>query len=309
MASEHDGHCHDDCSEHEQEDDGWIEMERVYNEKSTEEQSLIEWFTKNVQVYLKSERRTTGGKYAVLSFGCGSGAKDRAVLAAVSSKVSEEEKILYHAVDPEASQIERFKESVHACNGSLEKVSFDFYVQTYENYMETVFKNENSSSKANLILFIDSLCHFSSTNEDVLVHCYNNVLAKNGAILVTLWNNQDFWFKIRETFGKDRESKREEKEGNDYLTIQEVEEVVKKRGWDFQRFSPEYSLDITECFDPASQTGKYLFDCLACFSNVADEVKSDPKKLFKFLKDSESIIGDKHFLKGEHGILVIYKQE
>ena len=229
----------------------------------------------------------------------------------MSSHVSEEERILYHGVDPVASQIEKFRKSVHVGSGSdksFKKVSFDFFVQTYENYMETAIKKENPPPKANLILFIDSLCHFSSTTEDTLVHCYNNVLAKNGAILVTLWNNQDFWFKIREIFGKGRKGNREEKEGNDYLTVQEVEEIVKDRGWSFQFFSPEYSLEITECFDPASQTGKYLLDCLACFSNVDEEVKSDPEKLFKFLKDSESIIGETHFLKGAHGILVIYKQ-
>lgn len=53
MASKQED-CHDDCCEHDQGDDGWIEIERVYNEKSTEEESLIEWFTRNVQVYLNS---------------------------------------------------------------------------------------------------------------------------------------------------------------------------------------------------------------------------------------------------------------
>ena len=48
------GHSHDDCSDHDHGDDNWIEVERTYNEKSTEEESLIEWLTKNVDLYLPS---------------------------------------------------------------------------------------------------------------------------------------------------------------------------------------------------------------------------------------------------------------
>lgn len=48
------GHSHDDCSDHDHGDDKWIEVERIYNEKSTEEESLVEWLTKNVDLYLSS---------------------------------------------------------------------------------------------------------------------------------------------------------------------------------------------------------------------------------------------------------------
>ena len=48
-------HCHSGCSsDHEHGDDDWIEMERVYQEKSTEELSIIDWLTKNVHKYLSS---------------------------------------------------------------------------------------------------------------------------------------------------------------------------------------------------------------------------------------------------------------
>lgn len=258
------------------------------------------------------ENTTSGGNYSILSFGCGSGSKDRAILAAISSRLSEETKIVYHAVDPVASQIEKFKKAIqngYEIKESFKKVRFSFFAQTYEDYMQNKSKDEGVPSKANLILFIDSLCHFTSSAEDALVHCYNNVVAQDGVILVTLWNNQDFWFKIREIYGKNRNSERKEEESNDYLTIQEVEEIVKKHGWNFKLFSPEYSLDITECFNCTSEVGKHLLDCLACFSNVKDEVDSDPKKLFNFLQESQSISENEHLLKGKHGTLVIYKQE
>ena len=53
MASSQ-GHSHDDCSDHDHGDDKWVELERIYTEKSTEEESLIEWLTKNVDLYLPS---------------------------------------------------------------------------------------------------------------------------------------------------------------------------------------------------------------------------------------------------------------
>ena len=246
----------------------------------------------------------------MLSFGCGNGTKDRAILQAISRRLSEQAKIVYHAVDPSSIQIKTFMEAVQSeSQESFRKVQFGFFEKTFENYMKNECKDEESISKANLILFIDSLCHFSSSAEATLVHCYKNVLAQNGNMLITLWNNEDFWFKIREIYGKGSSTSRNAEEGNDYLTIQEVEEVVKKLGWDFQLFSPEYSLDITECFDSTSKNGKDLLDCLACFSNVKDEVNSDPTRLFKFLQESESISGNKHLLKGKHGALIIYKHE
>ena len=314
MASS-EGHCH--TSENNAEDDEWIAIERVYKEKSNEEERLIDWLTKNVDIYLPSsvssgvtEKCTSIEKYSLLSFGCGDGTKDRAILQAISSRLSEKAKIAFHAVDPSSSQIEKFKKAVgRKREETLKNVQFRFFPQTFENHMQNKSKDEDFIFKPNLILFIDSLCHFSSSPEAALVHCYKNVLAKNGIMLITLWNNEDFWFKIRETYGKGKNTERKAEEGNDYLTIQEVEEVVIKHGWNFQLFSPEYSLDITECFNASSKDGRHLMDCLAWFSNVKDEVDSDPKKLLKFLQESESISQNKHLLKGKQGALFIYKRD
>lgn len=250
------------------------------------------------------------GKYSILSFGCGVGTKDQAILKAISSCLSEEAVIIYHAVDPDASQLEKFKKAVH--NGDerkepFKKVYFDFFAQTFEDYIQN--KDAHLPSKADLILFIDSLCHFTSSTEHALVHCYKTLLAQNGVMLITLWNSQDFWFKIREIYGKGRASERKlELEGNDYLTIQEAEEIVKQRSWNFQLLFPEYTLDITECFNSNSKDGKHLLECLACFSNVKEEVDSDPKKLIDFLHESELVSGAKHLLKGNQGTLLIYKK-
>lgn len=231
-------------------------------------------------------------------------------MSAISSRLFEVEKIFYHAVDPAAGEIEKFKKAVHENDSQqgFKTVNFGFYAQTYEDYMKNDFMKEASPSRANLILFIDSLCHFSSTPEDTLVQCYDNVLTENGVILVTLWNNQDFWFKIREIYGKGRSRERAAEEGNDYLTIQEVHEIVKHKDWKCELFSPEYSLNVTECFNSDSQDGKHLLECLACFSNVREEVDLDPRKLLKFLQDSASKNGEKLLLRGNHGILMIYKR-
>ena len=53
MASNH-GHSHGDCSDRDHEDDKWVELERIYTEKSTQEESMVEWLTKNVDLYLPS---------------------------------------------------------------------------------------------------------------------------------------------------------------------------------------------------------------------------------------------------------------
>ena len=53
MASSH-GHSHDDCSDHNHGDNKWVELERIYTEKSTQEESMVEWLTKNVDLYLPS---------------------------------------------------------------------------------------------------------------------------------------------------------------------------------------------------------------------------------------------------------------
>ena len=50
-------HCHGSSSEHEH--DEWTAIERIYAEKSNEEESLIDWLTKNVDLYLSPA--VTGG--------------------------------------------------------------------------------------------------------------------------------------------------------------------------------------------------------------------------------------------------------
>ena len=247
-----------------------------------------------------------------MSFGCGNGTKDRAILNAICSHLPQRAKILYHAVDPAADEIGKFKKAVQDGNERhqlCKKVDFGFYVKTFRNYVEMKFKSEGAPAKANLVLFIDSLCRFSSTAEEALVQSYNNLLAENGVILVTLWwNDQDFWFKIREIYGNNRSIQRTAVERNDYLTIQQIQEIAQKHGWKFQLFTPEYRLDVTECFKPDSQDGRYLLDCLLCFSNYLDEVEFDHQKLLNFLHEEASINENERWLVGKHSILLISKQ-
>ena len=236
-----------------------------------------------------------------MSFGCGTGTKDQAILTLISSRLPEEATIVYHAVDPSAKKLEKFKKAVQNGNERKEpfkKVHFDFFTLTYEDFIQN--KDVHLPSKANMILFIDSLCHLTTSTEDALVHCYNNLLAQNGVILITLRNNQDVWFTIREIYRKNRSL---------YPTIQDVEKIVKQHGWNFLLLFSENSFDITECFDSNSKDGKHLLECFACFLNVKDEVDSDPEKLINFLQESKSTSGAKHLLKGNQGVLIIYKQE
>ena len=231
-----------------------------------------------------------------MSFGCGTGTKDQAILI-ISSRLPEEATIVYHAVDPSARELEKFKKAVKNGNERKEpfkKVHFDFFTLTYKDFIQN--KDVHLPSKANMILFIDSLRHLTTSTEDALVHCYNNLLAQNGVILITLRNNQDVWFTIRKK--------------QKPLPYHSGRRKDRQTAWlEFSVALLEYSFDITECFDSNSKDGKNLLECFACFFNVKDEVDSDPEKLINFLQESKSASGAKHLLKGNQGVLIIYKQE
>lgn len=324
MADQHD-HSHDshhhgshDCSTHEhgdEDDSKWIEIERLYQDKSTEEQSIINWFTEHVKDYClpTDNPESPDAKFSILSFGCGDGTKDQSALRAIVSSLAPGTKVYYCAVDPDEKSIEKFKKAVKEDSESstplLKEVNFDFHVQTYESYVETKASAEESGQRktSDLILFIDSLCHFSCDLKDALVHCYERELSSNGVIVILLWNGDDFWFKIRKRFSDGTEVGFPD-EANDYVTVQDVLRVADENKWRFQMHTPKYNLDVSECFKPDSEQGVKILECLACYSNLqgtAADVSGGG--LLEFLHAEAEWKGSARVLNGNLGILVIYK--
>lgn len=299
---------------HDNDDDGeekkWMEIERLYQNKSTEAKAVIEWFTQNVDKYLNSD--VPHDTFSIVSFSCGDGRKDQMALRAMMPALkAKSKKVFYCGVDPDATAIERFRKSVNECTDEiLRDVNFDLVVQTYESYMQEAAKLEDRlacENKANLILFVDSLCHLTLSPEEVLLHCYEHELSPQGIIVIVLWNSDDFWFIIREQLSDANASAPTAHENNDYLTIQDVKKVVEKQNWRFNMYAPDYSLDVSECFKAGSEQGKMMMECLACYSNAATMNDACRSKLLEFLRRETVLNEGSRFLKGNLGILVIYK--
>lgn len=301
-------HCTDEypqCSEHDHEESEWLKIERLYQNKSTEQETVIEWLTEHVNDYLITDN--SNARFSIVSFGCGDGVKDLMALHAIVHSLEPAMKVSYRAVDPDDKAMERFENSVkESTKGSLKKVDFEFISQTYENYVEKKL-GESGQRETDLILFVDSLCHITLNPEDVLVHCYEHELSSNGAIVILLWNCNDFWFKIRELFSNGNVV-RESHEGNDYLTVQDAKEVADKYGWRCKMHAPKYTLDVSDCFKPESEHGLMMMKCLTLFSNIQEKVAgANDVQLLEFLEKEAKLNGVSRLLEGELGILVIYK--
>lgn len=307
-------HGHSEFTDHHHKDDEekkWLEIDRLYQNKSTEEKVVIEWFTQNVDKYLNSN--VPHDTFSIVSFSCGDGRKDQMALRAIMPALKAKSKtVFYCGVDPDDTAIERFRKSVSECTDqNLRDVNFDLVVQTYESYVQGTAKLKDCAceNKANLILFVDSLCHLTLGPEEVLLHCYEHELSPQGVIVILLWNAEDFWFKIRERLSDANVGAPTAHENNDYLTIQDVKKVVEKHNWRFNMYAPDYSLDVSECFKADSEEGKIMMECLACYSNSQASTTDDASrdKLLEFLRRETVLNESSRVLKGNLGILVIYK--
>lgn len=184
----------------------------------------------------------------VLGIGVGDGEFDVRIIDLLRDCIGDLP-ITYSAVEPNEAQLESFRQRV--AGNVFAHTTFEFILSTAESY--------TPDRSFDLVHYIHSLYHMPASEEQ-LIKQSRTWLRPNGALLIALSSEQGgiyqimgrFWDKIDYSFFTSG------------LFGQESLRAILERHaipYAFELY-PDVAIDVTSCFDPASELGKDLLNFL-----------------------------------------------
>ena len=249
------------------------------------------------------QERTT---FNILSVGSGTGDIDLEILKIVKGELQRSQgchqmKIFNRAIEINKYPCDLYKAAIKNLND--QQVDFDLRHQSFEEYAKEFTMEQ---PKFDLIHFIHSIYYVDI--EVVLKHCIENELQDNG-LLVFMVERQDLISSVLEKQRlPDWYGTPDEKNPESFETAEKMLEIAEKYDWKHEVYTHEYSMDVTEIFNPQSTEGNLLLDFITHaknFRGTADE---------KLLQETLALIEDLSTLKdgkrlGEtkESLIFIYK--
>uniref|UniRef100_A0A8D0EH83 Histamine N-methyltransferase n=1 Tax=Salvator merianae TaxID=96440 RepID=A0A8D0EH83_SALMN len=246
----------------------YVESFRLFLEKSTEHQCMLEFFQKKLPGIIES---IGDGKSTinVLSVGGGAGEIDLQILATIQAKYP---KIIIHndVIEPSAEQIITYKERVAEAS-NLENIKFTWHKETsleYENRM----KASKEMRKWNFIHLIQMLYYVKDI--PATIKFFHSLLDPGAKLLIILVSETSGWARLWKKYGSRLPL-------NDlclYVSSVDVEEILDAAGLNYQSYELPSSMDITDCFLDGNKNGELLLDFLTETCNFTATAPLDLKK-------------------------------
>ena len=283
---------------------------QAFVNNSTEKRNLAQWVRENVPPMISEIRSLEKDIINLLSVGCGTGEMDIQLLSSSVQHFRQTQtaklpkpKICYNVVEPNSEHIVAFKASTSADGLKalpyVEDTTFKWYQETFQSYAE----REHENNTFDVILFIQSIYYVDV--ERALVECYENKLNETGFILCMVENEGS----VLHQFVTSERVHKYHKTVIRYTT-QDVIKVATKHNWSYRKFSVDYSVDVSQCFDEKSEEGNLLLDFFFhvkdCRGTLSKKELSEALHDLKKLCSSENGNG-KVFLQPNFGVILIYK--
>ncbi|XP_077436830.1 histamine N-methyltransferase A-like [Vanacampus margaritifer] len=204
---------------------------------------------------------------AVLGVGSGEGTLDVQMLSLLQS-VCPTLPISADVVEGSTELVANFKALV-AKTDNLEKIPFTWHVMPSEDYRKQVkdVKKYDFIHMIQMIYYVDNLTE--------TIKFYHSCLNKNGRLMITVVKMGDGWDLLWRTFSEQlcNESIPVYRSSGDVLAS------VKTLGLQYEEHSIPNTFDITECFDPNSETGQLLLRFITSNDDFAQsftpEIRAD----------------------------------
>ena len=207
--------------------------------------------------------------FNILSVGSGEGDVDMAILNIIKEELQKSDhgrqmNMFNRAVEPNEYMCGLYKGAIEKFSRSLSddrKTEFEIRQQTFQEYQES----QRHPIKFDIVHFIHSIYYVDI--EQTLRHCLDKELNDKGHF-VSISMAHDLMYQV---FMKQRKDFHDKESADDSPEISEkITEVAKKNGWKFQVYTMEYSIDVTEVFDPNSSGGNLLLDFLTLTANFRE---------------------------------------
>ncbi|XP_077437172.1 histamine N-methyltransferase-like [Vanacampus margaritifer] len=231
-----------------------VQIFQLYLQHSDEHAEILRFLLKCLPKEFK-RIATDKSNLAVLGVGSGGGELDVQMLSILQS-VCPTLPISADVVEGSTELVANFKALV-AKTDNLEKIPFTWHVMLSEDYKKQVkdVKKYDFIHMIQMIYYVDNLTE--------TIKFYHSCLNKNGRLMIIVGAAGGSYDILWKAYSKElcNETITPYRSSGDILAS------VKTLGLKYEEHCSSYTLDITECFDPNSETGQRLL----CFMTATDD--------------------------------------
>ena len=245
----------------------------------------------------------------ILSVGSGNGEKDLLVLKVIreslrSNDKGTELKLFNRAIEPNTCFCDLYNEAIEnmLTPSDDQATKFEICEQSLQEYSQ---HTEEEPLKFDLVHFIHSI--YFVDMEEALCHCFGKELRENG-VFVCIVSGEDLMTLViakqpTNRYGQeDGASENLDKAG-------QLVEIAKSKDWKHEVYIKEYSIDVTEVFDPKSTEGNLLLDFLTYTINFRETAEKQlVEETLAIIRDHTVLKDGKRLGKKKDWLIVIYKQ-
>ncbi|XP_037345484.2 histamine N-methyltransferase A-like [Pungitius pungitius] len=187
----------------------------------------------------------------VLGVGSGGGEVDAHILTVLQSTFPSVP-ITTDVVEGSADLTDSFKALV-AKSPNLQKIPFTWHLMTSENYEKQV-KAKGDIKKFDFIQMVQMIYYVDDLAGTMAF--YHSLLKTSGRLMIMVEAAGSGWDVLWKTYRKELAVGAI----TEYRSSAEVIECLKSQGLKYEEHAVPNAFDITECFDPSSETGQRLLD-------------------------------------------------
>ena len=240
----------------------------------------------------------------ILSVGSGNGEKDLLVLKVIreslrSNDKGTELKIFNRAIEPNTCFCDLYNEAIE---NMQQATKFEICEQSFQEYSQ---HTEKEPVKFDLVHFIHSIYYVDM--EEALCHCFEKELGENG-VFVCIVSDHDLMDLVLAKQSKNRHPQ-EDGTSENLEKVQQLLEIAKSKGWKHEVYIKDYSIDVTEVFDPKSTEGNLLLDFLTHTVNFRGTTEKQlMEETLAMVRDHTVLKDGKRLGKMRDGFIALKKQ-
>ncbi|XP_041807331.1 histamine N-methyltransferase A-like [Chelmon rostratus] len=227
-----------------------VESFQFYLKHSGEHEAILQC-VHNILPGLLKRTGTEKSSLDVLGVGSGGGEVDTQMLTLLQSTFPAAP-ITAEIVEGSYQLTDNFKALV-AKTTNLQKIPFVWHLMNSEEYEKQVkakadVKKFDFIHMIQMIYYVDNLAN--------TIKFYHSLLKSNGRLMIIIEASNSGWDILWKTYIKELQSDII----TEYRSAGEVIACLRSLGLKYEEHPIPNSLDITECFDPSSQTGQHLLN-------------------------------------------------
>ena len=239
----------------------------------------------------------------ILSIGSGNGQTDLSFLRVIKEELIKTDlwrnvKIFNRAIEPNLSSCGLYKAAIENLPSPLDdgKTAFDICQQSFEEYQQS----HREPLSFDIVHFIHSI--YFVDFEKALLHCFEKELSDKGKI-ICIAARRDLACSVLSKL----QQKLQWHVGSEiYDVVDKMIQIANRNGLKIEVHDQEYSIDVTEVFDPHSIEGNLLLDFLTqteIFRNTED--KEFVEETLSFIRDLTFVKDGKLFGEKKESLVVI----